>query len=258
MKWAAILALVLLVPAAAACSSPTPISSRSEGHTRSTSTTTPRTTTTKPKTNASATTADALLDAQACSTLDQAMQASASGRVGYNDAVTFVNAANAAGDNGVGTSRAALFAHDAGTFESLFTTNSPGNPGSVNFYPTAAVGSDCQVVGVTLPLPSPSPTTTTTTPLMNDTTGAVVASVTIAENEPASYVTATLDPNDPTWSKWNINDPNIGSAYGFSELIDGTWQLEAGPGSAEVGCPGGGPQVPSLIISDLGAACPAS
>ncbi len=75
-------------------------------------------------------------------------------------------------------------------------------------------------------------------------------------SEPASAFTVTLDHNNPDWSRWSVNDPSIGSGYGYAELVNGTWQIVAGPGSGEVGCPPSTDLVPAEILSDFGAPCP--
>lgn len=75
-------------------------------------------------------------------------------------------------------------------------------------------------------------------------------------SEPATAFTVTADHNNPDWSRWTVNDPSIGSGYGYAELMSGAWQIAAGPGSGEVGCPPATHLVPTQILSDFGAACP--
>jgi len=77
-------------------------------------------------------------------------------------------------------------------------------------------------------------------------------------SEPSTAFTVTPDRNNPDWSKWSVNDPSVGSGYGYAELVNGTWQIVAGPGSAGVGCPPSPHLVPAQIISDFGSSCPSS
>ena len=142
---------------------------------------------------------DPLLDAQACSALAQAMQQGASGRVGSDQATTFANAANAAGNDGQGTAAADQLARDATAFLRMFTSN-PAGAGNVNLYPTAAVVSDCAGVGVTVPLPVNAEPTTTTAPasglwtataltITPDSLGAVTVGMSLDQAQQAAGIT---------------------------------------------------------------------
>jgi hypothetical protein len=73
---------------------------------------------------------------------------------------------------------------------------------------------------------------------------------------PPSEFSVTFDPHNVDWAMWTINDPNLGTAAGFYEKLNGAWQVVAGPGSADVGCPGGGGSVPADVLSDFGITCP--
>jgi len=79
------------------------------------------------------------------------MQQSASGRVAVDGATAFDNAANAAGQDGKGSTEAAQLARDADTFQQMYLDN-PSGPNNVNLYPTPAVVKDCAKVSVTVPL----------------------------------------------------------------------------------------------------------
>jgi hypothetical protein len=64
--------------------------------------------------------------------------------------------------------------------------------------------------------------------------------------EPASNFTTQLDPQDPTWAKWVVNDPTLGGAAGFAQEVDSTWTPVGGLGSgALVGCG----SVPNSVLS---------
>jgi hypothetical protein len=77
-------------------------------------------------------------------------------------------------------------------------------------------------------------------------------------SEPTSAFTLSFDPNNPNWAMWTINDPNLGTAYGFYQKTNGLWQVVAGPGSADVGCPGATGEVPTQVLSDFGETCSGS
>jgi hypothetical protein len=74
--------------------------------------------------------------------------------------------------------------------------------------------------------------------------------------EPASAFSVTLDQHDPSWARWSVVDPSIGSGYGYAQLSGGAWAVVAGPGSAAVGCPPTDHTVPPQVLADFGATCP--
>jgi hypothetical protein len=72
--------------------------------------------------------------------------------------------------------------------------------------------------------------------------------------EPASAFIVKVDAKNPTWARWTINDPNIGTASGYAQADHGNWQVAAGPGSDQVGCSESDP-VPAQVLSAFGATC---
>lgn len=233
-----------------ACGSGAPLAS----HAESRHGTTNRTTTTISVANI-----DRTLDAKACSNLAQAMQQSASGRVGTNTAMALADAANAAGQGGKGSTAPAQLARDANAFQQMFLSSSAG-AGNVNYYPTSAIVHDCAADGVKVPNMPNAPSTATTAP----STGAVIHLLEqffsggcgggcAQVSEPASAFTVNLDPNDSSWARWTVSDPNLGTAYGYAQDLGGSWQVVSGPGSGQVGCT----HVPLQILSDFGETCSA-
>jgi hypothetical protein len=82
-----------------------------------------------------------------------------------------------------------------------------------------------------------------------------------ALTEPASAFSVTFDQHDPSWARWSVVDPSIGSGYGYAQISGGRpagWLIVAGPGSAGVGCPPSAHTVPAQVLADFGATCPSS
>lgn len=138
--------------------------------------------------------------------------------------------------------------HDAEAFARLFALH-PFNP-----VPLAVV-QDCANRTLSAPLiSSTSSTTTTTTSPSGSPVAAVTALVQSSLSVPDSEITVQLDRDETTWAYWTVNDPNSGVAAGFAELIGGTWEIYAGPGSADVGC-SPGPTVPPQVLTYFGQSC---
>jgi hypothetical protein len=68
---------------------------------------------------------------------------------------------------------------------------------------------------------------------------------------PRSAFTAKVDPNNSNWIEWILQDKTMGAASGYAEYITGTWQIVAGPGSADVGCG----TVPTTVMAAFGQSC---
>lgn len=108
---------------------------------------------------------------------------------------------------------------------------------------------------------TPEPVATTkTTPTQSSSTQSTAAVTTLIEQSqsvPASEVTVQLDNDETTWAYWTVNNPNLGVAEGFAQLVGGTWEIAAGPGSADVGC-SPGPTVPMQVLTYFGQSCSSS
>ncbi len=109
--------------------------------------------------------------------------------------------------------------------------------------------------------------TSTTIPAGSAVPTAAIAAITSYENAngpPAGtwvMSSAQVSSVDPTYVLFHIG-PAPGQAvqggYGFAHSSGGTWSV-IGFGSAEVGCPPGGPQdpvVPAAVLSGFGLTCP--
>ncbi len=139
----------------------------------------------------------------------------------------------------------------------------------------AATGTSPSITTTTLrstPSPTGAPTSTATLPPTSTTAagGSAADLVPVLQaffaggcngtctrlNEPTSAFTITLDQHDPTWARWSVVDPSIGSGYGYAHVNGGTWAVVAGPGSAAVGCPPSASAVPARVLADFGATCP--
>lgn len=73
--------------------------------------------------------------------------------------------------------------------------------------------------------------------------------------------TAAQDPSDPTWAVWNVGgapgfQSQVSSGYGFAQLVNGYWEVVAGPGSAQVGCPPPANNIPNAVLAYFGVTCP--
>jgi hypothetical protein len=194
-----------------------------------------------------------LLDVGACSALANDMLDSASGEVDYGDARSFANKANTAGDDGNGSSAPSQLARAAKAFAAKYTESTAG-ANKVDLYPSSQIATDCAGVGVTsIPGGSPASNATAKAALID------ALQKSFNDTEPSSAFSVKLDSDNPAWAKWEVDDPNVGVAYGFAESSAGVWTVVAGPGTADVGCPP--PEtlaVPASILDYFNLSCDAS
>jgi len=77
--------------------------------------------------------------------------------------------------------------------------------------------------------------------------------------EPASAFTVGIDPSNSSWARWTLNDPTLGTQYGFAQYVSGSWQIVAGPGTGPssdgLGCSSAS-SVPNQVLADFGWTCP--
>lgn len=191
------------------------------------------------------------IDIGACSSLAKQMRQAANADVTTSDAKKFEKSTQAAMRKDHHVKLLVQTAKDAKSFVALFS-KSDIEPVSL------AVVLDCAARNIGTPLIPPSATTTTTTTNLSAAVSAVTALVEQTLSLPSNEITVTIDKDEPSWASWTVNDPNAGPAYGFSELIGGTWQVVAGPGSAGVGCPGGSAVVPPQVMTYFGTVCPST
>jgi hypothetical protein len=117
---------------------------------------------------------------------------------------------------------------------------------------------------------TPSTTSTsTTTPAGSGVPSAAIAAITSYEttNGPAAgtWVIASTQVStvDPSYVLFHIgpapgHGDSVQGGYGFAHSSGGTWSV-IGFGSAQVGCPPGGPQspvIPTAVLSGFGLTCP--
>jgi hypothetical protein len=121
---------------------------------------------------------------------------------------------------------------------------------------------------VCLTTPSTS-STSTTTPAGTVVPASAIAAITSYEstNGPAAGTwvmsSSQVSSVDPTYVLFRIgpapgHEDNVQAGYGIAHSSGGTWSV-IGFGSAQVGCPPGGPQtpvVPAAVLSGFGLTCP--
>lgn len=189
-------------------------------------------------------------EATACKSLGRDMRMAANADVTKSEAMAYANAAQVAFREDKRNTEAKQFARDANAFVDDFSKHSPFKSVSL------AVVKDCATRNVGAPLFPAAVTTTTTSPSSSSVT--VVAGVTSLVEQslsvPANGITVHADNDEPTWAFWTVNDPNNGAAAGFANLIGGSWQIAAGPGSADVGF-APGPTVPPQVMTYFGQTC---
>jgi hypothetical protein len=113
--------------------------------------------------------------------------------------------------------------------------------------------------------------TSTTTPAGSGVPTAAIAAITSYENAngpPAGtwvMSSSQVSAVDPTYVLFHIgpapgHETTVQGGYGFAHSSGGTWSV-IGFGSAQVGCPPGGPQspvVPAAVLSGFGLTCPST
>jgi peptidoglycan hydrolase-like protein with peptidoglycan-binding domain len=111
--------------------------------------------------------------------------------------------------------------------------------------------------------------TSTTIPAGSGVPTAAIAAITSYENAngPATGTwvlsSSQVSTVDPTYVLFHIgpapgHQDTVQGGYGFAHSSGGTWSV-IGFGSAQVGCPPGGPQtpvVPAAVLSGFGLTCP--
>jgi hypothetical protein len=193
-----------------------------------------------------------VIDRGACGSIAKDMRQAANADVTKSDARSFVTSTDKALRLDRASSQLKKMAHDAEAFEKSFA-KSPFNP------VTLAMVQDCAASGIRAPLIPPTSSSTSTAQSSAAAISAVTSLVESSLSLPANEITVTIDNDQPSWAYWTVNNPNVGTAYGFSQLIGGTWEIVAGPGSFGVGCPGGGQGqavIPPQVMTYFGTTCP--
>lgn len=190
------------------------------------------------------------LDAKACKAIAKDMRQTTNADVTKSEVQSFANATKNALKQDKKAQHLQKLFHDAQVFLRTFD-ESRFNPVSL------AMVLDCAGPGIRAPLVPPVATTTTPSTAVSSSaaTSAVTSLVEQSLSVPANEVTVQIDNDEPTWAFWTVNDPNVGGGAGFANLIGGSWEIAAGPGSADVGC-APGPTVPPQVMTYFGQTCP--